>query len=157
MMVCLLLTGCEIGFFAYHNTPKDAYLAEPYHSNVQNILYDTVNAEIDCIELNNSNAIWFAVVNDQYVVASFLKINDGKYRIGDRTSIYNFTDTDTASGNKISFSHYTLSSEQTVYWTLVLTDTMPELDQTHQYTVKNYTVSLDGQDTDLTLVYYLEN
>lgn len=158
LLVCLLLTGCEIGFFPYYNTPKEAYLAEPYHAHVENIYFNTVNAEIDCIELNEENAIWFAVVNDTYVIESFMKKKDGKYRVGKLTSIYDFTDADiadTGSAETISFSHYTLSSDQTAYWALILTETLPELDQEHQYTVKGYTVSLDGQDTDLTLVYYM--
>lgn len=156
LLLCVLLSGCSNG---YYGTPQKAYLQDLPEFG-ENEFYDDVGAEIDCITLTDSEAIWFAVVNGDSIIHARMNVKNGKFRRDGGATLTCIPDLENLQDRPMlkDLSYYGCISDtgRHLYYSFVLTELLPEIDEEHDYTIEHYTVPVNGEDTDLTLVYYFE-
>lgn len=167
LLLCVLLVGCSDG---YSSTPMEAYLKAYSQGESRIQSSNDIGAEIDCISLTDTAAIWFAVASDESTDDCIIHVNmsvkDGKYRFFHDPHFTYISDLvnlqDRPTLNDLGFYACITESDsgeyqsRTLYYSFVLTELLPEMDEEHDYTIKHYTVRVNGEDTDLTLVYYFE-
>lgn len=91
LFVLSALAGCgQKADKNFSDTPKDAYLKRPYQSMSASgsVSYDTVNAEVGLIRVDDAFGVWLAVVNEQYLVLYGMKIQNDTYCASGNVALY---------------------------------------------------------------------
>ena len=153
LLTVSLLIGCAKPI-QFYDSPLDSY--EKGFDNGE-----TIQQEIDCIEIDSENVFWLAIIGtpgQPRILEAITQVQNGKYAAINR---YHSTPLQSAENNTLNEQYTTWQTEwldeenqKCLVWIWVSTAHLTENDRT-KYICKDYVIHIGEKTMETTLVYYI--